>query len=247
MGRGVFVTGTDTGVGKTVVTACLVNLLSNGGLDVGVMKPIETGCPKRNGGLVPRDATFLKGVSRSKDDLSLINPYRFSKPLAPLIAAEIDHKKIAMAKISSAYNRLRERHDILFVEGAGGLLVPLTRKLTNLDLILELSIPTIVVVGSKLGAVNHTLLTLNWAKEKGVKILGIFINELNPSTRSQKSLVEKTSPGLIQSFTEAPILGIVPYIRLISRPRLLKPALTNILQTAIDVEKSVNIICGNVR
>ena len=238
MRKGVFVTGTDTGVGKTVVTACLVSLLSNKGLDVGVMKPIETGCPKRSGRLVPRDATFLKQVSHSKDGLSLINPYRFSKPLAPLIAAEIDHKKIKIGRISLAYNRLRERHDILFVEGAGGLLVPLTRKLTNLDLILELNIPVIVVVGSKLGAVNHALLTLNWAKESGVKILGIVINHLNPSAGSQKSLIKKTNPGLIRSFTEVPTLGIVPYIPLISRPHSFsKPALTNILETAIDVRK----------
>jgi len=238
MGKGVFVTGTDTGAGKTVVTACLVSLLSNKGLDVGVMKPIETGCPKRNRRLVPRDATFLKAASCSKDDLSLINPYRFSKPLAPLIAAEIDHKEIKIGKISSAYNRLTERHDILFIEGAGGLLVPLTRKLTNLDLILELNIPMILVVGSKLGAVNHALLTLNWAKERGVKILGIVINQLNPSAGSQKSLIAKTNPGLIRSFTEVPILGIVPYIPMVSTPRLFsKPLLTNILRAAIDVEK----------
>ena len=238
MGKGIFVTGTDTEVGKTIVTACLVSLLSNKGLDVGVMKPIETGCPKRNGRLIPRDATFLKAVSRSKDDLSLINPYRFSKPLAPFIAAQIDRKEIKMGKISSAYKKLKERHDILFVEGAGGLLVPLARKLTNLDLILELNIPTVVVVGSKLGAVNHALLTFNWAKGNGVKILGIVVNHLNPSVGSQKSLVEKTNPGLIRSFTEVPTLGIVPYIPLISRPHpFSRPALTNILEAAIDVQK----------
>jgi len=238
MGKGIFVTGTDTGVGKTVVTACLVSLLSNKGLDVAVMKPIETGCPKRNGRLVPRDATFLKEVSHSKDDLSLINPYRFSKPLAPLIAAEIDHKEIKTGKISSAYNTLRKSHDIIFVEGAGGLLVPLTRKLTNLDLVLELNIPMIVVVGSKLGAVNHTLLTLNWATEKGVKILGLLINQPIPSSRFGKNLIEKTNPGLIRSFTEVPILGILPYIPSISKPRLFsKPAFTNILEAAIDIER----------
>jgi len=238
MGKGIFVTGTDTEVGKTIVTACLVSLLSNKGLDVGVMKPIETGCPKRNGRLIPRDATFLKAVSRSKDDLSLINPYRFSKPLAPFIAAQIDRKEIKMGKISSAYKKLRERHDILFVEGAGGLLVPLARKLTNLDLILELNIPTIVVVGSKLGAVNHTLLTLNWARENGVKILGLLINQPSPISSSRKRLVEKTNPGLIRSFTEVPVFGKVPYIPLISKPHLSsKPALTNILEAAIDLEK----------
>ena len=238
MGKGVFVTGTDTGVGKTVVTAGLVSLSIKEGLDVGVMKPIETGCPKRNGRLVPRDAIFLKVVSGSKDDLSLINPYRFSKPLAPLIAAEIDQKKIKIGKISSAYEKLRKKHDIIFVEGAGGLLVPLTGKLTNLDLILKLDLPIIVVVGSKLGAVNHTLLTLSWARENGVKILGLLINQPNPSPSSRKSLVEKTNPGLIRSFAEVPILGEVPYIPSISRPHIFsKSAVMNILERAIDLEK----------
>lgn len=238
VGRGVFVTGTDTGVGKTVVTACLVSLLTKNGYDVGVMKPIETGCSTRNHRLVPRDATFLKAVSGSRDALSLINPYRFSRPLAPLIAAQIDHKKIKIKKISSAYKKLRERHDILFVEGAGGLLVPLAGKLTNLDLILELDLPILVVVGSKLGAVNHALLTLNWAEENAVKILGVFINQPNPSRGSRKSLVEKTNPGLIQSFTQAPILGNVPYRPLLSKPHLFSnPALINILKKAIDVER----------
>ncbi len=236
MGKGVFVTGTDTGVGKTVVTACLVSILAERGLDVGVMKPVETGCRKRNHRLVPRDATFLKAVSGSSDPLSLINPYRFSKPLAPLIAAKIDHKKIELEKIFSAYEKLREKHDILFVEGAGGLLVPLVEKLTNLDLILELNLSILVVVGSKLGAVNHALLTLNWAKENRVKILGVFINQFSPGSR--KSLVEKTNPGLIRSFTEVPILGNVPYSPLLSKPHLFsKPALMNLLETAIDVEK----------
>jgi dethiobiotin synthetase len=238
MGKGIFVTGTDTGVGKTIITASLVSLLIKEGLDVGVMKPIETGCPKRNGGPVPRDATFLKVVSGSKDDLSLINPYRFSKPLAPLIAAEIDQKKINLEKISSAYKRLRKRHDLIFVEGAGGLLVPLTRKLTNLDLILKLDLPIIVVVGSRLGAVNHTLLTLSWAKENGAKIIGLLINQPNPRPSPRTSLVEETNPRLIRSFTEVPILGEVPYIPSISRPYVFsKSTLMNILRRAIDLEK----------
>lgn len=241
MGKGVFVTGTDTGVGKTVVTACLVSILAESGLDVGVMKPVETGCRKRKDKLVPRDAAFLKAVSGSRDPLFLINPYRFSKPLAPLIAGEIDHKKIKIGKISSAYRKLREKHDILFVEGAGGLLVPLAEKLTNLDLILELNLPVLVVVGSKLGAVNHALLTLSCAKENGVKIIGVLINQPNPHSR--KSVVEKTNPGLIQSFTPVPILGNVPYIPLLSNPQLFsKPASINILKAAIDVERLTAVI-----
>ena len=238
MGRGVFVTGTDTGVGKTIVTASLVSLLIDDGFDVGVMKPVETGCPKKNGRLVPRDATFLKVVSNSKDGLSLINPYRFSKPLAPLIAAEIDHREIKMGKISLAYGKLKKKHDMTFVEGAGGLLVPLTGKLTNADLILKLALPIIVVVGSKLGAVNHTLLTLGWARENRIKVIVLVINQPHRSPGSRKDLAEETNPMLIRSFAGVPILGEVPYIPSISRPHpFSNPAVMNILKRAIDLEK----------
>jgi len=238
MGKGLFVTGTDTEVGKTIVTASLVSLLIHDGFDVGVMKPVETGCSKKNGRLVPRDATFLKVVSDSKDGLSLINPYRFSKPLAPSIAAEFDHKEIKIEKISFAYEKLSEKHDITFVEGAGGLLVPLTGKLTNADLILKLALPIIVVVGSKLGAVNHALLTVSWARENGIRVIGLVINQPNRSPGTRKNLAQKTNPGLIRSFAEVPILGEVPYIPSISRPRFFsKSAVSNILKRAIDLEK----------
>jgi dethiobiotin synthetase len=237
MGEGVFITGTDTGVGKTIVTAGLISLFIDEGLDVGVMKPIETGCLKRNGRLIPKDATLLKAVSGSKDDLSLINPYQFSKPLAPLIAAEIDHKKIELEKIFSAYRRLRKNHDLIFVEGAGGLLVPLTRKSTNLDLITKLKLPLIVVVGSRLGAINHTLLTLNWAKEKGVKIIGLLINHPIFHSTLSKNLTEKTNPRLIRYFTEVPILGTIPYIPSISKRYNLRSFPIKILKGLIDLEK----------
>jgi dethiobiotin synthetase len=237
MGEGVFITGTDTGVGKTIVTASLISLFIDEGFNVGVMKPIETGCLRRNGRLIPKDATLLKAASGSQDDLSLINPYRFSKPLAPLIAAEMDHKKIELEKILSAYKRLRKNHDLIFVEGAGGLLVPLTRKSTNLDLILRLNIPLIVVVGSRLGAINHTLLTLMCAKEKGAKIIGLLINHLTHHSGPSNNLLEKTNPRLIRYFTEVPILGTIPHIPSISRrynlrsfPRKKLKSLADLLQ-----------------
>jgi len=237
MGEGVFITGTDTGVGKTIVTAGLISLFIDEGLDVGVMKPIETGCLRRNGRLVPRDATLLKEVSGSKDDLSLINPYQFSKPLAPLIASEIDHKEIKLEKISSAYRRLKKNHDLIFVEGAGGLLVPLTRRSTNLDLIRKLDLPLIIVVGSRLGAVNHTLLTINWAKENRVKVIGILINHPPFHSTLSKNLAEKTNSRLIRYFTEVPILGTIPHIPSISKRYNLRSFAIKALKGLIDLEK----------
>jgi dethiobiotin synthetase len=238
MGQGIFITGTDTEVGKTFVTACLARLFIHEGFDVGVMKPAETGCPRRKGKLIPKDATYLKTVSGSRDSLSLINPYRFSRPLAPLIAAKIDHKKIHLGKISLAYRRLRERHDLVLVEGAGGLLVPLTRRLTNLGLILKLKLPAIVVVGSKLGAINHTLLTLRHAKENGVRILGLVINHPNPNPGHGRNLAEKTNPGLLRLFTEVPVIGEIPYLSSISKFSFREGSiLMNILKRVIYLEE----------
>jgi len=131
---GIFITGTNTGVGKTVVTAALTLALRDRGLRVGVMKPAETGCPEEEGGLQPQDALFLRGISGCETPLEVINPYALREPLAPALAAEFDGVQIDLAHIRASYRRLENEHDIVLVEGAGGLLVPLTSSATMLDL-----------------------------------------------------------------------------------------------------------------
>ena len=122
--RGLFITGTDTGVGKTVVAAGLVASLRNSGVDIGVMKPIETGFSLRSS-----DAFFLKRMAGVNDPLENICPYRFKFPLSPYTAAQLEKASIRLDKIRQAYHRLMKRHQAILVEGAGGLLVPITRKI----------------------------------------------------------------------------------------------------------------------
>ena len=205
MNKGIFITGTDTGVGKTVVSAGLALSLKQKGLDVGIMKPLQSG--RRD------DTDFLIKTLGVKDEIKLINPYYFKKPLAPLTASEVEGVKIDISSIKNAFEELCKRHDIVIVEGIGGLLVPLTEDYFVSDLILELDIPVIVVSRVGLGTINHTLLTIKHAKESGIDIIGIIFNE---TKKRRKGLAEKTNPSIIEKLSGVPILGNLPYIQLVS-------------------------------
>jgi dethiobiotin synthetase len=205
---GVFITGTGTGVGKTVVTAGLALLLQKHGIDVGVMKPIETGSRLRSGKQIGQDTVFLMSAARSQDQTDLVNPYCFKEPLAPVISAEHEGKTIDPYRIVEAYRQLEDRHSFMLVEGVGGLLVPLTQQMTALELIHLLNLPIIIVADNCLGVINHTLLTVQCAEESGLSIKGIIFNH----TQKKRDLSTHTNPHLLASFIKAPVLGTVPYI-----------------------------------
>jgi adenosylmethionine-8-amino-7-oxononanoate aminotransferase len=205
MNKGIFITGTDTGVGKTVVSAGLALSLRHKDLDVGIMKPIQSGGRE--------DTKFLIKASGVKDEIELINPCYFKKPLAPLTASEIEGVQIDIPAIKNAFEKLSKRHDVVIVEGIGGLLVPLTEDYFVSDLILELDIPIIVVSRPGLGTINHTLLTIKHAKESGIDIIGIIFNE---TKKKRKGLAEKTNPSVIERLSGVPILGTLPYVSSVS-------------------------------
>jgi dethiobiotin synthetase len=206
--RGLFITGTGTGVGKTVVTAGLALLLQKHGIDVGVMKPIETGCRLRSGKRIGRDALYLMSAARSQDHLDLVNPYCFKAPLAPVVSARQEGKTIEPHRIVESYRQLANRHSFMLVEGVGGLLVPLTQQMTALDLIHLLNLPIVIVADNFLGVINHTLLTVRCAEDSGLTIKGIVFNH----THKGRDLSTRTNPPLLASLMKAPILGTVPYI-----------------------------------
>ncbi len=204
MNKGIFITGTDTGIGKTVVSTGLALALKHKGLDVGIMKPVQSGGR--------RDTEFLIKASGVKDEIELINPCYFKKPLAPLTASEIEGVQIDIATIKNAFDELCKRHDIVIVEGIGGLLVPLTEDYFVSDLILELDIPVIVVSRPGLGTINHTLLTVKNAEESGIDIIGIIFNETKRVVRqAHHALAEKTNPSVIERLSGVPVLGTLPY------------------------------------
>lgn len=210
MHKGIFITGTDTGVGKTYITIGLLRALQNMGFNVCPMKPVETGCGTFNGRLVPEDALKLVCAVEADEPLKLINPYRFKQPLSPAVAAELEGAVIRKQDIISAYKQLSKKYDITIVEGAGGIMVPVYRKYLFLDLIKDLNLPVIIVARSVLGTINHTLLTIEAARSKGLRILGVIINH---SSKIKDDLSVRTNPDVIEKLGGMPLLGIVPYMK----------------------------------
>ena len=208
MGKGFFITGTDTGVGKTVVACGLAALLREMGYRVGVMKPAETGCKDKDGQLFPQDAFYLQQASGCQEPLERICPYRLPAPLAPSVAAERAGIEIDPSLLAGLYGEISSAHDITLVEGAGGLLVPLLPHYTYADLAGLLKLPLVVVAANRLGAINHLLLTLEHAFCRGLRILGYILNRLE----NQPSLAADTNAGALLSLTAIPCLGEIPYV-----------------------------------
>ena len=170
--RGLFVTGTDTGVGKTLVACAVVRALRARAVDVGVMKPVETGV----GDAGPLDALALQRAAATPDPVELICPQRFALPAAPSAAARDVERTVDLAAIRNAYAEIRNRHDTVIVEGAGGLLVPVSEELDMAGLAGELGLPLLVVARASLGTINHTLLTLEVAQKRGLEVAGVVIS-----------------------------------------------------------------------
>jgi dethiobiotin synthetase len=191
---GLFVTGTDTGAGKTVVAAALARALADAGVDVGVMKPVASGCRLRKGRLVSEDSELLREGARTDDPMELVTPAAFALPLAPSVAGRIERKRFDLRGVMAAYRELARRHDFVVVEGVGGLLVPLSEKLLVADLAAKLHLPLVVVVANRLGAINHALLTLNEARRRKLPVWRVVLNEVCPG---KADLARATNAGEI--------------------------------------------------
>ena len=209
MGGGLFITGTDTGVGKTFFACGLAALLKEYGYRVGVMKPAETGCDKGEGKLMPQDAAALKEASACELPLETICPYQFREPLAPSVAAEREGVRIDIDRLIDVYGEISAAHEVTIVEGAGGLLVPVLPSYTYADFAKVLKLPLIVVAANKLGMLNHLLLTLEHAGCKGLSVLGYVLNQLE----HQLSLAAETNREALVSLTGVPCVGELPYIQ----------------------------------
>ena len=170
--RGVFVTGTDTGVGKTVIACGLARALRQKGIDVGVMKPCETGVGPDG----PLDALALRSAAGVNDPIEVICPHSFALPAAPSVAAQVEGRVVDLARIRVASKALAARHEFLLVEGAGGWLVPITPEFAMADLAAELGLPVLVVARASLGTINHTLLTVEAIERRGIPLAGVVVN-----------------------------------------------------------------------
>lgn len=208
MGKGIFITGTDTGVGKTLVAATLAAYLRACGYRIGVLKPVETGCTETNGTLIPNDAVRLKEASGCTEPIEKICPYRFAEPVAPSIAAERAGRKIDVDLLLTTYGEISAEYDITLVEGAGGLMVPLLPSYTYADFARVLKLPLLVVAANKLGVLNHLLLTVEHASCKGLSVLGYVLNRLS----NESSPAAETNRQVLSGLTGVPCLGDFPFI-----------------------------------
>ena len=208
MGKGLFITGTDTGVGKTFVGCGIAALLRSAGCSVGVMKPAESGCAEKDGELFPEDAARLKEASGCELPLETICPYRLREPLAPSVAAERAGLRIDIDRLIDLYGEINSTHDITLVEGAGGLMVPLLPSLTYADLAGVLELPLIVVAANRLGTLNHLALTLEHASEKGLLVLGYVLNQ----TSGESSLAAETNREALLYLSGVPCLAELPFV-----------------------------------
>jgi dethiobiotin synthetase len=211
--RDVFITATDTGVGKTVVTAALAATLARGEYSVGVMKPIETGV-RTNG---RSDAVRLKQAACATDALDLIRPYAFRHPMSPLAAAELEKKPVQVSSILRAYRALQSRNDLVLVEGVGGVCVPITKTINMLDLIETMKVGTIVVGRTSLGGINHALLTLAALRLRKIPIVALVLNRSRPARNASARRQERSTIRLLQQLAEVPVVGPLPFIASLNR------------------------------
>jgi dethiobiotin synthetase len=226
----IFVTGTDTGIGKTVISSAIAAFFSlRKQMNVGVMKPFECGLSKTDKDLLPWDAICLREASGSNDDLNIISPYTLEAPVAPEVAAMLEHVNIDMNMVDKIYHSLAKSHDLLVIEGAGGVLVPIRENFFFADLIQKWNAPTLIVSRLGLGTINHTLLTNHLLKERGIKVIGVILN----NTDGLGDLPAQTNPDILRKYLDVPVLGIFPHVK-------------DLLKGSVDRERMADILAKNI-
>lgn len=225
MPDGFFVTGTDTGIGKTVVSAALIKTLRANGINACAMKPVETGCKRINGALIPSDGAFLKQIAFMDDPIEHITPFCFETPAAPSVASEIEKRDIDIRLIRERFQGLQKKYQAVIAEGVGGLLVPIKRDYFVINLVRELALPLIVVSRPSLGTINHTLLTVNYALKEGIKVAGIIINF---NSRPDNTVAEETNPMVLEKLSPVPVIGTFPYLENLEDETIEKAALKHL-------------------
>jgi len=211
-----FITGTDTDVGKTYVTAGLAVSLRNMGIDVGVMKPFAAGIPQKKG-FKSEDLEILANAAQINDSEGLLNPQFFPIPASPYTAWKNLKIKPKINKIISNFKKLSQIHSTILVEGMGGIMTPILKNYFVTDLIKDLKIPAILVTRTKIGSINHTIMTVNMCKKYKIQIKGIVINDFDSDGYKTKELTRD-----LKNLTGVPILGSIPFIDDLSNTSLYK-------------------------
>lgn len=229
----IFVTGTDTDVGKTFVSAALAALMQSLGYKTGVYKPFQSGAEEKNGFLMAPDLAYVKKIDAFVDTACT---YLMKPATAPSLAAEIDKIHIDMNTIARDYKTLNNKCELVITEGAGGLCVPVAPRLLTSDIVKFLNLPIIIVARPDLGTINHTLLTINYAKEQNINVRGVIINKYPKGTND---IAIRTAPRLIEEYSDVKVLGIIKDVE--NAGKLAPSAMIDIVLNSVDVEKIFNI------
>ncbi|MDO8890839.1 MAG: dethiobiotin synthase [Sulfurimicrobium sp.] len=204
--RGVFVTGTDTDVGKTLISCALLHAWRNAGKTALGMKPVAAGCEQQAQGMVCGDVVALRRASSTQAPIEWVNPYAFAPPIAPHVAAEVAGVAIDLERIREAFLALAGSAEIVVVEGAGGFKVPLNSNQDSADLARQLGLPIVLVVGMRLGCLNHALLTAEAIRAQGLTLAGWVANRIDPEMAYFGSNLDA-----LQQRLGAPLLGVVEH------------------------------------
>lgn len=202
----IFVTGTDTDVGKTVITAGLSAVMQSLGYDISVFKPFQSGAIVEENRLISPDLSF---VNKIDPNIKTKYSYILKAPTTPSVAADLDGVEIDPQRVLKDFSLLRQNSDIVITEGAGGLLVPINGELLMSDIIKALNLPVVIVARASLGTINHTLMSVKIAQTLGLNVLGVIINRY-PLDSDDEAI--KTAPSLIRKFSGVKLLGIIPEI-----------------------------------
>ncbi len=227
--KGIFVAGTDTGVGKTLMACALLHGFADRGLRVLAMKPVAAGAVRRRGTWHNDDVAQLRAAANVDMPQAVVNPYCFAPAIAPHIAAQASRVRISMAVIEKNYARLARNADLVVVEGAGGLLVPLGGKLSAADIPARLDLPVVLVVGLRLGCLNHALLTVEALQARGLYLAGWIANQIDPAMACVTENLQTLRVRI-----KAPLLGTVRHAQNPQAARLARMLDINGLNLRLD-------------
>ena len=203
----IFISGTNTEVGKTFITVNIIKLLQSKGYLVNPYKPVETGCKKRLSRLVPSDSSLFHKAIEERLSLDKINPYRFIQPISPATAIKLSNKRITISNYLSKFKSL-PRCDFSVIEGAGGLFSPLALDGFNIDLIKKVKAPTILVAKDEIGVINNVMLSLNILRQYKIKVLAVILNR-----------IDKVQPTGMNNYKEIGALVKTPLIQILNKSR----------------------------
>lgn len=236
MTKGIFITGTDTNVGKTVISAGLMYLLRNSEYSACYFKPALSGAIEAEGKLIPGDTRFVKKISNLKEDYYDMTPFVFKTPVSPHLASKLENKKIHKKIIFDKFNKLKNQYDYIICEGAGGIIVPITQEgYMMYDLIKDLNMDVIITSRAGLGTINHTTLTVKYAESLGIKVKGIIINGYEKENICHDDNIE-----MIKKLTGVPILGIIPKMKDIDTEKLKFGSMKEVFYKNIDIKAIID-------